>query len=92
MESRLAMYTKVPGVYEAIKETVRQRKRNRVFVREMEGVIPGNTMCWRDGPFPSLTQDQIKSYVKPKLPGGLIKNAKRLEPIQFQKDRQHESV
>lgn len=71
LEARLSTYQKAPGVYEAIKENVRQRKKNQGIWKRARRSNPrqyGAVAAY--DPFPSFTQEQLRCYVQPKLPGG----------------------
>ena len=64
----MASKDEVPSLVGAIKEEEQRRKRTKVFGREIE-VLPSKTATWREGPFPSFSDKQIKEYSKPKLAG-----------------------
>ena len=69
LESRITNFHKVPGVYEALQEDRRKRRRTKVFGRELDEIVPTTSGSWKGDTFPSFTKEQLSSYVRPKLPG-----------------------
>ncbi len=77
LQSRLNTFAKTPGLITALQEEEKKRARIKVFGRELSD-LPPNTISWKCKSFPSFTLQQLKSYAKPKLPGGQSRMEKGL--------------
>jgi len=58
---RLEIYTRTPGLYDAMCQERRELERKRVFGRELHD-LPDSSAQWRTASFPTFTAEQIRQY------------------------------